>query len=74
MSDAIDEIRRLVEDLRPPSLDELGLAGSIRQLATRFPQLHIDVKQDNDIPAPPAAVEVAAYREVNHRGTAPRGQ
>jgi signal transduction histidine kinase len=62
LSDAIDEIRRLVEDLRPPSLDELGLIGSIRQHAARFPQLQIDVVQDSEMPPLPAAVEVAAYR------------
>ena len=31
---AITEIRRLVEGLRPPALDELGLEGAIRQHAS----------------------------------------
>lgn len=62
LTGAIGEIRRLVEDLRPPSLDELGLIGSIRQHGGRFPRLDILVSQADDIPDLPAAVEVAAYR------------
>ncbi len=62
LTGAIGEIRRLVEDLRPPSLDELGLVGAIRQHADRFPELMIRVHQDGDLPALQAAVEVAAYR------------
>lgn len=62
LTGAIDEIRRLVEDLRPPSIDELGLLGSIKQHAQRFPQLDVNVTQAADLPELPAAVEVAAYR------------
>jgi signal transduction histidine kinase len=62
LSGAIDEIRRLVEDLRPPSIDELGLIGSVKQHAQRFPQLDVNVTQTADLPVLPAAVEVAAYR------------
>jgi signal transduction histidine kinase len=61
---AVVDVRRLVEGLRPPALDELGLVGAIRQQAERLgveaPTFVIDS------PAPlgelPAAVEVAAYR------------
>ena len=34
---AVDDIRRLVYDLRPPALDELGLVGAVRQQATGWP-------------------------------------
>lgn len=59
---ALDEIRRIVEDLRPPALDELGLAGAIRQHAQRLPQLEVVVSDALADRGLPAAVEVAAYR------------
>lgn len=64
---AVDDIRALVYGLRPPALDELGLAAAVRQLAdTTIGRTSIDV--DLDVPAdlPPltAATEVAAYRIV----------
>jgi signal transduction histidine kinase len=62
VTDALGEIRRIVEDLRPPALDELGLEGAIRQHAQRLPQLEVTVS-GSILPADlPAAVEVAAYR------------
>ncbi len=66
---AITEIRRLVEGLRPPALDELGLVGAIRQhvatlhSATGAP-LPVTVEVPADLPPLPAATEVAAYRIV----------
>lgn len=62
MTTALDEIRRIVEDLRPPALDELGLSGAIRQHAHRFPHLDITVTETTDLGSLPAATEVAAYR------------
>lgn len=62
LGDALDEIRRLVEDLRPPALDELGLAAAIAQHVRRFPALHTTVRVSGDVAALPAAVEVAAFR------------
>jgi len=69
---AIAEIRRLVDDLRPPSLDEVGLIGALRQRAAtlsrpadgpeRLGALVVDVDGPAHTPAMPAAVEVAAYR------------
>jgi signal transduction histidine kinase len=70
---AIGDIRRLVYDLRPPALDELGLLGAIRERAAkqRVPAerdsvlgLHVEVVAPDHLPALPAAVEVAAYRIV----------
>jgi signal transduction histidine kinase len=65
---AITDIRRLVENLRPPALDELGLLGALRQRAEHLVwrsdgaalQVHLDVP--DQLPTLPAAVEVAAYR------------
>jgi signal transduction histidine kinase len=63
---AIDSIRELVYGLRPPALDELGLAGAVTQ-ATRSLRaadgafLTVEVVAQ-DLPSLPAAVEVAAYR------------
>ncbi len=61
---ALDEIRRLVDALRPPVLDELGLVGSIAQQAERFNGLAITVEHEGDLSSLPAAVEVAAFRIV----------
>src|SRR5215831_2998873 len=59
---AITDIRRLVYELRPPALDDLGLTGALAQHAASCStpgglQVSIDTG-----PALPAAVEVAAYR------------
>ncbi|MFI7032651.1 sensor histidine kinase [Microbispora rosea] len=59
---AMADVRTLVEGLRPPALDTLGLAGAIRSHAARLPGVEIDVEIDGSLPALPAAVEVAAYR------------
>ena len=70
---AIGDIRRLVYDLRPPALDELGLIGAIRELAAkqsaaaerdRSQGLQVEVCASDTLPTLPAAVEVAAYRIV----------
>ena len=63
---AIANIRRLVYDLRPPALDDLGLVESLRQLAERYGSkdepLSVLVEATEDLPNLPAAVEVAVYR------------
>jgi signal transduction histidine kinase len=61
---AIADIRRLVYDLRPPALDDLGLVASIRLLAERYQgaDLTIVCQLPERLPALPAAVEVAVYR------------
>jgi signal transduction histidine kinase len=63
---AVDDVRRLVTDLRPPALDELGLVRALRQqtdrLALRSPGLDIRVDSDPALPQLSAATEVAAYR------------
>ena len=66
---ALADIRRLVYDLRPPALDELGLVAAVRQTAAQYsslrkdePALSICVEANEPLPLLPAAVEVAAFR------------
>ena len=59
---AVADIRRLVYDLRPPALDELGLGPAIAQQGERFTGVAVDVHAEGDLGGLPAAVEVAAYR------------
>jgi len=62
----ITDIRRVVYDLRPPALDELGIIPAIREQARQFSTggLQVLVDAPDEMPALPAAVEVAAYRIV----------
>jgi signal transduction histidine kinase len=62
---AIADIRRLVSDLRPPALDELGLIGAIQEYGRQIESkdgLSIQWEMPEPLPPLPAAVEVAAYR------------
>ncbi len=62
---AIADIRRLVYDLRPPALDELGLVAAIRERAMQYDNLdglRVCVDAPEYLPSLPAAVEVATYR------------
>jgi two-component system NarL family sensor kinase len=57
---AVAEVRRLVYDLRPPALDELGLVGALTEQARALGPITV---LGPDLPMQlPAAVEVAAYR------------
>lgn len=62
----VADIRRLVYELRPPALDELGVDGALVAHAWQLEhsgRLSIDVRSVPDpLPSLPAAVEVAAYR------------
>ena len=67
LSSTIADIRRLVYDLRPPALDELGLLGALRDFVRRLDtadgaQPVFTVEAPEQWTALPAAVEVAAYR------------
>ena len=66
MQDAIADVRRLVYELRPPALDQLGLVGALREHAARISDanggLKVAVEAPDALPALSAAVEVAAYR------------
>ncbi|MBI5034046.1 MAG: hypothetical protein HZB51_26285 [Chloroflexi bacterium] len=63
---AIADIRRLVYELRPPALDELGLVSAIREQAAQYNLangLHVLVNApETGFPTLSAATEVAAYR------------
>lgn len=62
---AISEVRELVYGLRPPALDELGLVGAVTVQTHAFQGVSINVEPiEPDLPALPAAVEVAAYRII----------
>jgi signal transduction histidine kinase len=67
---AVGDIKRLVYNLRPPALDELGLLGAIRARAAQYNRnsaenrLQLTVEVPEQLPALSAAVEVAAYRIV----------
>ncbi|RIK22532.1 MAG: hypothetical protein DCC51_04945 [Anaerolineae bacterium] len=68
----IDDIRRVVNELRPPALDDLGFVPAIQVLAGKLSRpasgasadLVVHVEAPEDIPPLPAAVEVAAYRII----------
>jgi two-component system NarL family sensor kinase len=67
-----DEVRRLIDDLRPGVLDSLGIIGAIEDATTRFSATQADGHRirfevvARDLPPDlPAAVEVAAYWIVN---------
>ena len=65
---ALADVRRLVDNLRPPALDELGLVEALRQRADQLSwradgasvRVRLDVPQQ--VPPLPAAIEVATYR------------
>ena len=62
-ADVIDEIRRIVHDLRPPALDDLGLVRALEQLAARLTGAGMTAEVSGEAPATlTPAVEVAAYR------------
>lgn len=66
----IEDIRRLVYELRPPTLDQLGLVEAVRVQAAQCGRadeqgeavLHVHVEAPEALPPLPAAVEVAAFR------------
>jgi signal transduction histidine kinase len=59
------DVRRLVDGLRPPALDELGLAGALGEELRRLERatgVRCTLDVPDVLPALPAAVEVAALR------------
>ena len=62
VQDTVLDVRRIVEGLRPPALDDLGLVEGVRRLADLSP-VPATMRADL-LPRLPAAVEVAAYRVV----------
>ncbi|WP_188194246.1 sensor histidine kinase [Nonomuraea sp. SYSU D8015] len=65
MSAVTNDIRELVYGLRPPALDDLGLARAVRELAGQSsPDTEVEVQMEGSLQNLPAAVEVAVYRIV----------
>ena len=59
----LEDVRRLAYNLRPPSLDQLGLGGAMRELAARYePRVSTSIEIEADLTDLPAGVEVATYR------------
>lgn len=65
----VDDVRRIVADLRPPVLDEVGLVGALRRQAELLTahsgdrlRVSVEVPGGAALPKLPSAVEVAAYR------------
>lgn len=64
----VDDVRRVSHDLRPPALDELGLAGALReqvQSLTTGSGLDVVIDLPTTSRSPAAATEVAVYRIVS---------
>jgi signal transduction histidine kinase len=67
VTSALDDVRRLINELHPAALHELGLVEAVRRHAQRLTRgdpvpLVIAVVDDDRVTELPAAVEVAAYR------------
>jgi len=62
--ESVREVRRLVHDLRPPKLDDLGLHGALEDLLADVQTVGLTVRCEVSGDAPPlsAAAEVAVYR------------
>ena len=65
---ALADVRRLVDELRPRALDELGLVGALQERADQLgwradgESVDVEVEVPAEMPRLPAAVEVATYR------------
>jgi signal transduction histidine kinase len=59
---ATEEIRRLVYELRPPLLDDLGLLGALGHLGATLPEVTFTLDAPAILPPLAAATEVAVYR------------
>jgi signal transduction histidine kinase len=74
MRDTVAEVRRIVDDLRPAALDQLGLVAALREQLAPVPAgaaegPRVEIRPGNLPAALPAAVEVAAYRVVSEAVT-----
>ena len=75
LAETVVEVRRVVDGLRPPALDDVGLVDAIREQVSTFalvsaggegPLVTVDATL---LPELPAATEVAAYRIVTESVT-----
>ena len=64
-SDSIHELQRIISDLRPAHLDDLGLSATLRWYASRVHELtslHVRVDIDGDEPTLDDAVKITIFR------------
>ncbi len=62
---SLEDVRRVARELRPETLDHLGLASALEHLATNFAErthLRVDRRLERDLPALDPAVELVIYR------------
>jgi signal transduction histidine kinase len=61
---ALADLRSIVHALRPPTLDDLGFVGALREqlLQVRHAGVHVQFRAPDPMPPVPAGVEVAAFR------------
>lgn len=59
---AVADVRRMVRGLRPPVLEDLGLAAALRAHADRLRPLEVQLELPEPVMTLPAAVELALYR------------
>jgi two-component system sensor histidine kinase UhpB len=62
---ALDEVRRIAQELRPAMLDHLGLVSALAELTTTFARrsgLSVERSFSNELPRLSADVEIAVYR------------
>ena len=74
LRDTVVEVRRVVDNLRPPALDDVGLVEAVRQQVSAYAVVGASSSASASVPlvgvvaeplpSLPAAVEVAAYRIV----------
>jgi signal transduction histidine kinase len=66
LKDAINDIRQLVYDLRPPILDELGLTFAINEFIRQYShsEVNFQVFVPPSVSTLPAAIEIATYRII----------
>jgi signal transduction histidine kinase len=58
---AVEGVRQLSYGLRPAALDELGLAGALREEGGRLGPVKVIIDAPETLPSLPSSVEVAAY-------------
>jgi two-component system sensor histidine kinase UhpB len=62
---SLEDVRRIARDLRPDTLEELGLASALNALATRLTRdagVAVERRLDGAVPELPADTEVVVYR------------
>lgn len=62
---ALDEVRRISSELRPETLEHLGLVSALAELSTTFARIsgvQVERRFDDSLPSLPADAELAVYR------------